>query len=64
MDDCLSGEGSLEARCETTDELKLVLEKGGFTLKGITFSGEKPPEYLSEDGVSTRRGIKMVSTRR
>ena len=54
VDDCLSGEGSLEARCKTTDELKLVLEKGGFTLKGITFSGEKPPEY--EDGESVRVG--------
>ena len=57
VDNCLSGEGSLEARCKTTDELKLVLEKGGgggVTLKGITFSGEKPPEYLSEDGESVR----------
>ena len=29
VDDCLAGEGSLEVRCKTTDELKLVLEKGG-----------------------------------
>ena len=55
--DCLPGEDSVKARWKTT-ELKLVLEKGGggVTLKWITFSGEKPPEHLSEDKVSVSVG--------
>ena len=34
VDDCLSGENSLDKVRETTDNLKLVLNKGGFCLKG------------------------------
>ena len=52
MDDCLSGENSLDKVRETTDNLKLVLNKGGFFLKGLTFSGLDPPKDLSSDGVS------------
>ena len=29
-----------------------MLNRGGFSLKGVTFSGKDPPECLSEDGVS------------
>ena len=52
VDDCLSGEDSYEVARETTDGLEIVLNKGGFRLKGITFSGFGPPENLSKDGKS------------
>ena len=48
VDDCLSGEDSWE----TTDNLILVINRGGFGLKGLTFSGLDPPDNLSTDGVS------------
>lgn len=54
VDDCLSGENSLNQVYETTDNIKLLLNKGGFNLKGITYSGSDPPEYLSEDGSSVK----------
>ena len=47
VDDCLSGEDTNELTRETTDGLKLVLNKGGFDLKGFTFSGFNPPEHLA-----------------
>ena len=56
VDDCISGEVTEQDRLEATDELKLSLEKGGFTLKGLTFSGEDPDLTLSEDGKSVRTG--------
>lgn len=46
VDDCLSGEDTLEMAYDTTDNLKLVLNKGGFDLKGFTFSGFETPEHL------------------
>ena len=52
MDDCLSGEDSWEKVRETTDNLILVSNRGGFGLKGLTFSGLDPPDNLSTDGVS------------
>ena len=52
VDDCLSGEDSWEKVRETTDNLILVLNRGGFGLKGLTFSGLDPPDNLSTDGVS------------
>ena len=51
-DDCLSGEDSEQKAFEVTDNLLLVLGRGGFTLKGITFSGSEPPPNLSDDGES------------
>ena len=47
VDDRLSGEDTDELVRETTDGLKLVLNKGGFDLKGFTFSGFNPPEHLA-----------------
>ena len=47
VDDCLSGEDSYEACRETTDGLEILLNKGGFRLKGVTFSGFEPPKDLS-----------------
>jgi hypothetical protein len=52
VDDCMSGEPTPQKRDETTDNLILVLSRGGFKLKGFTFSGADPPENLSDDGVS------------
>ena len=43
VDDCHEDSG--EVRLSITDELTLGLENGGFMLKGITYSGEKPPEH-------------------
>ena len=54
VDDCLSGENSLNQVYETTDNIKLLLNKGGFNLKGITHSGSDPPDNLSEDGSSVK----------
>ena len=62
VDDCLSGEGSWDDVKETTDNLKLVLNRGGFSLKGLTFSGSNPPSNLSNDGISVNvGGIKWFS---
>ena len=50
VDDCISGEDSIEERNIATDQVKLSVGKAGFTLKGITFSGEDPDINLSADG--------------
>ena len=54
VDDCLSGEDSWDNVLSTTDDLQLVLARGGFTVKGFTFSGKDPPCDLSSDGVSVK----------
>ena len=56
VDNCASGESSEQGRLETTDQLSLALSKGGFTLKGFTFSGKDPPSHLSADGESIMVG--------
>ena len=43
VDDCLSGGNTCEDVQSTADQLKLVLEKGGFTLKGFTISDSDTP---------------------
>ena len=52
VDDCMSGHDSNEKAFELADQLEIVLKKGGFTLKGVAFSGKNPPECLSDDGTS------------
>ena len=52
----MSGEDSYDAVFESADALKLVLNKGGFDLKGFTFSGFDPPEHLSNDDKSINVG--------
>ena len=47
VDDCLSGENTIEEAKKVTDDLAIVLSRGGFHLKGVTFSGFDPPENLS-----------------
>ena len=62
VDDCISGEMTENDRLRATDQLKLSLEKGTFTLKGLTFSGEDPDITLSQDGKSVSTGgIKWFS---
>ena len=46
VDDCLNGEESFEDAKEVTDKLEIVLNRGWFRLKGITFSGFDPPDNL------------------
>ena len=52
MDDCLSGENTEELALEKADQLELVLNRGGFSLKGVTFSKRDPPNNLSTDDCS------------
>ena len=56
VDDCITGESSIEQAFQRADELELVINKGNFTLKGFTFTGRKPTEDLSEDGSSITVG--------
>ena len=61
VDDCLSGEDLYDISRDTTDGLEIMLNKGGFHLKGITFSGYDPPENLSNDDKSvTVAGMKWL----
>ena len=62
VDDCLSGEKSWNKVRITTDNLNIVLNKGGFCLKGLTFSGQDPPDvagmkwFSREDKLSLKIG--------
>ena len=47
VDNCLSGDQSIELACTRAEELEVVLNKGEFTLKG-----KESPDSLSEDGSS------------
>ena len=62
VDDCLTGALSLELAYKIADELTVVVNKGGFNLKGITFSGKPPLQGLSKDGESINvAGLKWFS---
>ena len=50
VDDCLTGETNQEEAHRTFDDLEVVLNSGGFLLKGVAFSGCDPPSSLSDDG--------------
>ena len=52
VDDCISGGRSPKEAAIIADQLEIVLNRGGFSLKGVAFSKKKPPESLSEDGES------------
>ena len=56
VDDCMSGSESHERTLQVTDELQMILSKGGFTLKGFVMSGEDPPKILSDDQKSVLVG--------
>ena len=51
-DDGLTGSQTMEDALETADGLEEVLSKGGFQLKGFTFTGKPPNPELSKDGKS------------
>ena len=58
VDDCISGESTWSEVLSTTD----ALNKGGFTFKGLTFSGKDPPSDLSSEQVSIKvAGMKWFS---
>ena len=52
----VSGEISTESAEKTTDDLQIVLGKGGFHLKGITYTGFDPPDHLSN---SDRKSVNV-----
>ena len=52
MDDTMSGEDSIQLADQRCDEVELVLNHGGFTLKGFTVSTRDPDPSLTSDGIS------------
>ena len=52
VDDCMSGEHSMEQMAKMMKNLEFVLNQIGWTLKGYTVSGQNPHESLSIDGES------------
>ena len=52
VDDCLSPENMEKLALEKADQLELVLNRAGFSLKGITFSKRDPPNNSSTDDCS------------
>ena len=48
----MSEKENVQKALKRADELKLVLNRGGFTLKGITFTGGDPPSALPTDDSS------------
>ena len=54
VDDLLSGDRSMNEAKDLAEDVKVVLLHGGFKLKGITYSGEDPPENLTEDGKTVK----------
>ena len=56
VDDCISGADTMKEMYVVTDDLKVGLETGGFTLKGFTFSVKLPDGKISADGKSIHMG--------
>ena len=56
VDDCITGHNSKENVNKLADEMEIVCSKGGFGLKGFTFTGKDPPDKLSKDGKSISTG--------
>ena len=50
VDDCITGEDGIDLAHHRADELEIVLNRGGFSLKGVSFSGVGPLSMLTEDG--------------
>ena len=48
MDDCISGSESPEASRMAMDHIQCTTNVGGFDTKGFVYSGEDPPEALSD----------------
>ena len=54
VDDTMSGEPTIEECHQRADEMEIVVGRGGFSIKGFTFSGKPPPSHLTEDGESIK----------
>jgi len=52
VDDCISGCSTHSQSLMVADQLKVVVNHGGFALKGFTFSGQHPQQSLSTNGNS------------
>ena len=52
VDDCLSGSSTETSALKLSDELKIVVNRCGFSLKSFTFSGYPPCDSLSNDSES------------
>ena len=50
--DCLSGNKNINKALERANQLELVLNRGGFSLRGVIFSGKDPPTAFSADDSS------------
>ena len=50
VDDYITGEKSKDLASVRADQLEIVLNRGGFHLKGISFSGKSPSSSLSDKG--------------
>ena len=50
--DCLSTANTKEEVMQLADDIQIILSRGGFSLKGFTFSEESPAESLSGDNKS------------
>ena len=52
VDDGLSGAQNLKDAVIRADQIELVLNRGGFSLKGVTLNGQHPPTTLTNDEAS------------
>ena len=52
VDDYLSGAQNLKHAMIKADQIELVLNRGGFSVKGVIFSGQDPPAALTNDKAS------------
>ena len=52
VDDCLSGAQNLKHAMIRADQTELVLNRGGLSLKGVTFHGKDPPATFTNDKAS------------
>ena len=51
VDDTMAGEETVQLADQRCDEIELVLNQGGFKIKGFTVSGRDPRGSLSSDAV-------------
>ncbi|XP_066917508.1 uncharacterized protein [Clytia hemisphaerica] len=56
VDDCITGAQSIQQAHILADDIELNINKGGFQLKCVSFSGEKPLENLTDDGETIHVG--------
>ena len=52
VDDCFTGERTVRLANKRSDEIELIVNKGGYKLKAVTISGQDPTTDVSDDGKS------------